>query len=168
MHEAYERRGRYIAASTLLPSSPRKESQQLIIFGSPQSVCNGIRNQEDISPVAVLTLIIIDEAHNFDHLDSNTMYQRIVHHYGLHAQTYQYSYRVIGLTGTPFRGKGNSIIGDDQFFREEVCNISASWLINEGFPNKAQSSASRKPKVTTSRRLGLIPWVSFRAANYRL
>ena len=112
-----------------------KEIEPLIIFGSPQSVCNGIRNQEEISKCR-FNAIIIDEAHNFDHLDSDTMYQRIVHHFGLLAQAEQYNYRVIGLTGTPFRGKGNSIIGDDQFFREEVCNISAIWLIQQGYLTK--------------------------------
>jgi DNA repair protein RadD len=114
-----------------------KEIEPLVIFGSPQSVCNGIRKQEKISNCR-FNAIIIDEAHNFNHLDSDTMYQRIVHHYGLLAQTYQYSYRIIGLTGTPFRGKGNSIVGHDQFFREEVCNIGASWLISQEYLTKPE------------------------------
>ena len=131
--EAYKGQGG--SCGIYAASIKSKETEPLIIFGSPQSVCNGIRNQEEISKCR-FNAIVIDEVHNFNNLDPNTMYQRIVHHYGLLAQSERYSYRVIGLTGTPFRGKGNSIIGDDQFFREEVCNISASWLIQQGYLTK--------------------------------
>ena len=108
------------------------ETEQLVIFGSPQSVCNGIRDEKKISKVR-FNLIVIDEAHNVHPHDRDTMYQRIIHHYGLLAQSEQYSYRIIGLTGTPYRGKGESIVGDDQFFKEEVCNIPASFLIERGW-----------------------------------
>jgi len=111
------------------------EIKPLVIFGSPQSVCNGIRDQKDISKCR-FNLIVIDECHNIDPHDSNTMYQRIINHFGLLSQAEQYGFRTIGLTGTPYRGKGNSIIGDDQFFREEVCNIDSSWLISQGYLTK--------------------------------
>ena len=113
------------------------ETEPLVIFGSPQSVCNGIRNKNEISNCR-FNIIIVDECHNIDPHNMNTMYQRIINHYGSLAQSEQYSYRVIGLTGTPYRGKGNSIIGPDQFFREEVCNISTSWLISEGYLTKPE------------------------------
>lgn len=114
-----------------------KEFKPLVIFGSPQSVCNAIRNQDEISKNR-FNIIIIDEAHNVHPHDSSTMYQRIINHYGFLAQAEQYSYRVVGLTGTPYRDKGNSIVGHDQFFREEVCNIDAGWLISEGYLTKPE------------------------------
>jgi DNA repair protein RadD len=43
---------------------------------------------------------------------------------------------VVGLTGTPYRGKGVSIVGTEQFFKEEVCNIGTSWLIENGYLTK--------------------------------
>lgn len=112
-----------------------KITEPLVIFGSPQSVCNGIRDQDTISNTC-FNLIVIDECHNVDPHDSATMYQRIINHFGHLAMLKGHSYRIIGLTGTPYRGKGNSIIGENQFFREEVCNIDSSWLISQGYLTK--------------------------------
>jgi len=109
-----------------------KDTNHAVIFGSPHSVSQGIRNKTEISKQP-FRLIVVDEAHNIDPNDNNTMYMRILNHYGLQAQTEGYSYRVVGLTGTPYRGKGISIVGHDQYFNEEVCNISTSWLIEQGF-----------------------------------
>ena len=112
-----------------------KDTEQQIIFGSPQSVVSDLRDDGAISQKR-FNLVVIDEAHNISPHDRDTMFQRIIHHYGRLAQTYGHSYRVIGLTGTPYRGKGHSIVGEDQFFKEEICNISTSWLINQGFLTK--------------------------------
>ncbi len=109
-----------------------KDTKELIIFGSPNSVCKDISNKGNISRQP-FNLIVVDEAHNIHPHDSDTMYQRIINHYGFMAQQDQYSYRVVGLTGTPYRGKGNKIIGDDQFFKEQVCDISTSWLIEQDY-----------------------------------
>lgn len=114
-----------------------KNTEDLIIFGSPQSVCNGIYKQDEISHCR-FNLIIVDEAHNINPHDSKTLYQRIINHYGCLAQTHRYSYRIVGLTGTPYRGKGDSIVGESQFFKEEVCNISSSWLISQGYLTKPE------------------------------
>ncbi len=131
--EAYKNQGG--TCGIYAASINSKQTEERIIFGSPQSVCNGIRDNNEISKCR-FNLIVIDEAHNVDPHDSDTMFQRIINHFGSLAQEEQYSYRVIGLTGTPYRGKGHSIIGDDQFFREEVCNISTSWLISQGYLTK--------------------------------
>lgn len=112
-----------------------KDTEQQIIFGSPQSVVSDLRDDGAISQ-KYFNLVVVDEAHNISPHDRDTMFQRIIHHYGRLAQTYGHSYRVIGLTGTPYRGKGHSIVGEDQFFKEEVCNISTSWLISQGFLTK--------------------------------
>ncbi len=58
---------------------------------------------------------------------------RLLNHYGRMAQEEQYAFRVVGLTGTPYRGKAISIIGSNEFFKEQVCNISTGWLISQGY-----------------------------------
>ena len=112
-----------------------KDTENQIIFASPQSVVSDLRDDGAISQKH-FNLVVVDEAHNISPHDRNTMFQRIINHYGILAQTYGHSYRVIGLTGTPYRGKGNSIVGPDQFFKEEICNISTSWLISQGYLTK--------------------------------
>ena len=114
-----------------------KDTEQLVIFGSPQSVCNGIRDKQEISKCR-FNLIVIDESHNVHPTDMNTLYQRIVNHYGHLAQLEGYSYRIIGLTGTPYRGKAESIVGPTQFFKEQVTDISTSWLISQGYLTKPE------------------------------
>lgn len=109
-----------------------KDTVQSVIFGSPHSMCQAIRNKEEISKQK-FNIIVVDEAHNINPHDPSTMYQRIINHYGYLAQQEQYSYRVVGLTGTPYRNKAESIIGEHAFFKEEICNISTSWLINQGY-----------------------------------
>lgn len=103
-----------------------------VIFGSPHSVAKGIKQGKKIKEVP-FNLIIVDEAHNINHHDKNSMYMRILNHYGMMAQTERYSFRVIGLTGTPYRGKSISIIGPDEYFKEEVCSISSKWLIDNKY-----------------------------------
>lgn len=109
-----------------------KDTEPCVIFASPHSIAQSIKNHDAIENEP-FRLIVIDEAHNIDPNDTDTMFQRIINHYGRMAQTKGYSYRVVGLTGTPYRGKGHTIVGEDQFFKEEVCNISTSWLIKEGY-----------------------------------
>ena len=107
-----------------------------VIFASPQSVVKGISEhwyrRKPISEVP-FNLIIIDECHNINHFDSKTIYMRILNHYGLKAQTEDYRFRIVGLTGTAYRGKGESIVGPNQFFKEQVCEITTSWLISNQF-----------------------------------
>lgn len=109
-----------------------KAFEECVIFASPHSICQGIKNKNRISQQP-FKLIIVDECHNINPHDNSSMYMRILNHYGLMAQQEQYSFRVVGLTGTPYRGKALSIIGPDQYFKEEVCNISSSWLIEQGY-----------------------------------
>jgi DNA repair protein RadD len=113
----------------------KKQFKQNVIYASPHSIVQGIKKGHPISNVK-FNLIVIDECHNINPGDRNSMYMRILNHYGLMAQTEQYSYRIVGLTGTPYRGKGISIVGDDQFFKEEVCSISTSWLIENNYLTK--------------------------------
>jgi DNA repair protein RadD len=109
-----------------------KNTKELVVFASPHSVCQGIKDGKEIGHQQ-FNLIVIDEAHNVSPHSDDTMYQRIINHYGCLAQTERYNFRVIGLTGTPYRKKAISIVGDNAFFKEEVCNISSSWLVSAGY-----------------------------------
>lgn len=115
-------------------SLERREISQ-IMFATPHSVWSDLKGNGELSKVKI-NLIVIDEAHNISPFDEKTMFRRILNHYGHLAQSYGHSYRIIGLTGTPYRGKGDSIIGETQFFKKEICNISTSWLIEQGFLTK--------------------------------
>lgn len=112
-----------------------KDFEHLVIFASPHSVCKDISNQGNISRQP-FQLIIIDESHNINPHDSSSMFMRILNHYGMMAQTEQYKFRIIGLTGTPYRGKGESIVGPNQLFKTKACSISTSWLIQQKFLTK--------------------------------
>ena len=109
-----------------------KDTLAPVIFGSPHSIAKGIKGNKKIKEVR-FNLIVIDEAHNINPDDNASMYMRILNHYGLQAQTEQYNYRIVGLTGTPYRGKSVSIVGAAQLFKEQVCSISTSWLIANDF-----------------------------------
>jgi DNA repair protein RadD len=102
------------------------------VFASPHSLVIALRKNEPISKIP-FNLVIIDECHAVNHLNNSTMLMRIIHHYGFMAQSEGHKYRVLGMTGTPYRDKANTIFGEDCFFKEEVCNISASYLIEQGF-----------------------------------
>jgi DNA repair protein RadD len=109
-----------------------KEVNNSVIFASPHSVVQGIRNKQDISRQP-FQLIVIDECHNISPHDSNSMYMRILSHYSMLAQEQQYKFKIIGLTGTPYRSKSVSIVGEDQLFKSKACEISMSWLIDNGY-----------------------------------
>lgn len=120
-----------------------KAYKELVIFGSPHSVCQGIRKKDHISRQP-FNLIVVDEAHNISPHDNASMYMRIVNHYGMMAQESQYSFRIVGLTGTPYRGKNVYIVGEDQLFKEEVATITAPWLIEQGYLTKPQFGLTTK------------------------
>lgn len=112
-----------------------KEFEKSVIFASPHSVCKGIYKKEQISRQP-FQLIVIDEVHNVDPHSADSMYMRILNHYGMMAQTEQYKFKIIGLTGTPYRGKGESIVGPTGLFKTKACEVSTSWLIQQGFLTK--------------------------------
>ncbi len=109
-----------------------KCTENFIVFASPNSICQGIRNKEKIS-TKPFRLIVIDEVHNLNFHDSSSMYMRILNHYSMLAQVEGYSFKVIGLTGTPYRGKAVSIVGPNEFFKSKICSITAAELISQGY-----------------------------------
>lgn len=109
-----------------------KETSDPIIFASPMSVRSSIKKNGKLSKIP-FNLIIVDECHNINVHEKNTTYMRIFNHYGIYAQTMGHKLRFVGLTGTPYRGKGHSIVGPKMFFKEEVCSITAEWLIENSY-----------------------------------
>jgi DNA repair protein RadD len=110
----------------------RKDSLQPVIFASPHSVVRSIKNKGKLSNQP-MSLIIIDECHNVSYNNKYSMYMRIYNHYAMFAQTERHKFRCVGLTGTPYRGKSISIVGEDLFFKEQVCDISTAWLIENNY-----------------------------------
>jgi DNA repair protein RadD len=106
-----------------------KNTEKPIIFASPMSVKGSIKREGKFSKIP-FNLIIVDECHNINFNDKATTYMRIFNHYSILAQTLGHKLRFVGLTGTPYRGKGHTIMGEKLFFKEEVCAITAEWLID--------------------------------------
>lgn len=109
--------------------------EKSIIFGSPHSILQGIRDEEEIGRKK-FNIIIIDECHQIAPHNPSSMFMRILNHYGLMAQQEQYSFRILGLTGTPYRDKAVSIVGKNELFKEQVSNISTHWLIENKYLTK--------------------------------
>lgn len=75
-------------------------------------------------------LVLIDEAHHVDILDEghNTQYMFIIDElYRRNPKT-----RILGLTGSPFRGVV-PIIGDNLFWKKKIVDISQDYMIDMGF-----------------------------------
>lgn len=109
-----------------------KNTDEPVIFASPMSVRGSIKRSGKFSKIP-FNLIIVDECHNINVNDKNTTYMRIFNHYSILAQALGHKLRFVGLTGTPYRGKGHTIVGEKLFFKEEVCAISAEWLIDNSY-----------------------------------
>jgi superfamily II DNA or RNA helicase len=71
-------------------------------------------------------LILWDEAHQGDYEREESMFMRIMSHF----QTINPKARILGLTGSPFRGT-DSMIGD--FWRSCLATVSTDYLINDGW-----------------------------------
>lgn len=71
-------------------------------------------------------LVLVDECHQADHEDENTMMMRIM----LHFQVLNPKVRILGLTGSPFRGT-ETIIGD--FWSKCLACVPTEFLVGEGW-----------------------------------
>ena len=105
-----------------------KDCSAPVVFGTPQSILNGITKNKAIAHVK-FNLIVVDEAHNINYINHRSCFMRILRHY---KQEYQ-PMRILGGTGTNFRFKGSEIVGDNCFFKSQVGNITTSQLIDEGY-----------------------------------
>ena len=112
-----------------------KDVSKPIVFASPHSTTLSIKKNKKLSKVN-FNLIIIDECQNVSAQDKRSMYMRILNHYGQKAQEGGYSFRILGLSGTPYRGKAISICGQNELFKEEIVKIQMPWLIENGYLTK--------------------------------
>lgn len=132
-HETYLDQGGY--SGIYCSSLKRKESSKPIIFASPHSTALSIKKNKKLSQIN-FNLIIIDECQNVSAQDPSSMYMKILNHYGRKSQEDRYSFRILGLTGTPYRGKVISIFGKNELFKEEIVKIQMPWLIENGYLTK--------------------------------
>ena len=104
-----------------------KNYNKNVIFATPQSLISALKNNHPIAQIK-FNIIIIDEAHLINYTMHNSIFIRILRHY---KQEYS-QMRVLGMTGTPFRGN-NSIVGENALFKTKVGNISTQYLIDQGY-----------------------------------
>ncbi len=115
-------------ASIYCAALEQKNIDNNIIFGTPLSILNGITKNEPIAQIK-FNIIIVDEAHNINHLNDRNSFLRIFRHF-----KQQYSgMRLLGATGTNFRFAGSSIVGEGRIFKRQVGNITTSWLIENNY-----------------------------------
>jgi len=114
--------------SVFCASLNKKEFDTNIIFATPQSIIAAIKNNHPIKDI-IFNIVVVDEAHSINYTAHDSQFMRILRHY---KQEYQ-PMRLLGLTGTDFRGSGNDIVGDSCLFKSRVANITTSWLIENNF-----------------------------------
>jgi DNA repair protein RadD len=66
------------------------------------------------------------------------------------AQLEDYSFRIIGLSGTCYRDKAQSIVGPELLFKSKLCSISTSWLIEQGYLVKPHFGMTQAQKIDFS------------------
>jgi DNA repair protein RadD len=115
-------------ASIYCAALGKKDTNASVIFGTPQSILNGIDKNGHISRIK-FNLIVVDEAHAINYLNHRSCFMRILRHY---RQEYP-ALRLLGATGTNFRFKGTSIVGEDCLFKTQVGNITTEQLINDKY-----------------------------------
>lgn len=111
--------------SIFCASLNKKEYEHNIIFATPQSIISAIKANHPIKDI-IFNMIIVDEAHGIG--NDKSIYMQILRHY---KQQYK-PMRVLGLTGTAFRGSIN-IVGREAFFKTKVGNISTQYLIEQNY-----------------------------------
>lgn len=105
-----------------------KNSNAPVVFGTPQSVLNGINKHAPIGTIK-FNIIVVDEAHAINYLNPRTFFMRILRHY---KKEYP-DMRVLGATGTNFRFKGTAIVGPKCLFKTQVGNITTEQLIADNY-----------------------------------
>ncbi len=105
-----------------------KDASAPVVFGTPQSVLNGINKNETIGHIK-FNIIVVDEAHAINYINHRTCFMRILRHY---KQEYP-GMRLLGATGTNFRFKGAAIVGEKCLFKNQVGNITTEQLIADNY-----------------------------------
>ena len=123
-----------------------KDASASVVFGTPQSILNGINKHESIADT-VFNIIVVDEAHAINYLNLRSTFMQLLRFY---KQNYK-SMRILGATGTDFRFKGTSIVGEDCLFKTKVGNITTEQLINDGYLIKPTFDVDKELWIDFSR-----------------
>ena len=115
-------------ASIYCAALGEKDASAPVVFGTPQSILNGINKNDAIATIR-FNLVVVDEAHNINVNSRVSGFMRILRHY---RQEYN-AMRLLGATGTNFRFKGSTIVGEKCLFKSQVGNITTEQLINDGY-----------------------------------
>tara|TARA_R110000868_G_scaffold161317_1_gene391510 strand:- start:14631 stop:16334 length:1704 start_codon:yes stop_codon:yes gene_type:complete len=134
------------SASIYCAALGEKDCSAPVVFGTPQSVLNGITNKADISKIK-FNLIAIDECHAINYNNHRSAFMRVLRHY---KQTYE-ELRVLGATGTDFRYKGEAIVGEECLFKTQVGNITTEKLIDDGYLIKPDFQVDKKLVIDFSK-----------------
>lgn len=114
--------------SVFCSSLGQKEYSDNVVFATPQSILAAMKR--NAPPAGILfDMIIVDEAHNIPYHNHRSGYMRILRHYKI----LNPRMRLLGLTGTPFRGAGHPIVGEECLFKTQVANVGMGMLIREGY-----------------------------------
>ncbi len=105
-----------------------KDTSAPVVFGTPQSVLNGVTKNETIGKIR-FNIIVVDEAHAINYLNHRSCFMRILRHF---KQEYP-EMRLLGATGTNFRFKGTAIVGPKCLFKSQVGNITTERLIADSY-----------------------------------
>jgi superfamily II DNA or RNA helicase len=112
-----------VAVSYYSSSLGAKSVRNNVIMGTEGTIVRSLDSAfKSWSP----DLILWDEAHQGDYEREESMFSRIMAHF----QTINPKVRILGLTGSPFRGT-ESMIGD--FWRACIASVSTDLLISEGW-----------------------------------
>mgnify|MGYP000589674736 CR=1 FL=1 len=126
--------------STYSASLGIKSAVYPVIMGSEGTVCrsleqdqaysNGLKKSPSKLYDFKADLILIDECHHVDYETEDSQYMKIIKE----MQKRNPKLRIIGLTGTPFRGV-KPIVGDndDYFWKKQIVDISTKYLTSRGF-----------------------------------
>lgn len=116
------------SASIYCAALGEKNHSAPIVFGTPQSILNGINKNEEIAQIT-FNLIVVDEAHAINYLNHRSCFIRILRHF----KSIYPDVRLLGATGTNFRYKGTTIVGEDCLFKSQVGNITTEQLIADKY-----------------------------------
>lgn len=121
-----------------------KSSAYPVILGSEGTVWNAF--QQDLHSLGLIDsekqkapsklfdyyadLVLIDEAHHFDFTNEECQYYKIIKE----LQRRNPKVRILGLTGTPFRGVAPIIGGsEDYFWKKQIIDVSCEYLTDRKF-----------------------------------
>lgn len=112
------------AKNSIFSASLGMKSQRFpIVVGTEGTVCRALETE---MKKASFDLCIIDECHQVDFTSEDSQYMQIIDA----LQTRNPKLRIIGLTGSPYRGD-EDILGD--FWVKKVFSINTSFLVDRGY-----------------------------------